>query len=327
MSRVVVCGSLNMDVVVQSARRPATGETLLGATVSFLPGGKGLNQAVAAARLGVPTAMIGTVGNDAFANSLRGFLADCDVDSSGVREIDGPATGVAIIQVAGKDNAITVASGANLHFKAQMVRQEPRADEVWVAQFETPIAETRAILTRARAAGARTVLNLAPFLPFPDNLLKRVDVAVLNEIELSQATRTPLRATSALRHVVAACEKLRAKGARAVVATLGEPRRRGRHGRRRHRHSRLSRPRSWTRPAPAIASSAPWPPAWPRAPRRSRRRAMPARRPPVPSSGWAPRRRCRRRGKLRRGWRKPKSPQWSKNSSGRTPISRTRTPR
>jgi len=73
MSRVVVCGSLNMDVVVQSTRRPATGETILGATVSFLPGGKGLNQAVAAARLGVPTAMIGAVGNDAFANNLRGF--------------------------------------------------------------------------------------------------------------------------------------------------------------------------------------------------------------------------------------------------------------
>ena len=120
---VVVCGSLNMDVVVQSARRPATGETLLGATVSFLPGGKGLNQAVAAARLGVPTAMIGAVGNDAFANSLRGFLADSDIDSSGVREIDGPATGVAIIQVAAKDNAITVASGANLHFTRHMVRR------------------------------------------------------------------------------------------------------------------------------------------------------------------------------------------------------------
>src|ERR1700716_3963670 len=107
MSRVVVCGSLNMDVVVQSARRPATGETLLGATVSFLPGGKGLNQAIAAARLGVPTSMIGAGGNDAFARSLCGFLADNDVDRNGVCEIDGPATGVAVIQVAGKDNAIT----------------------------------------------------------------------------------------------------------------------------------------------------------------------------------------------------------------------------
>jgi len=221
MSRVVVCGSLNMDVVVQSARRPVPGETLLGAAVSFLPGGKGLNQAVAAARLGAPTAMIGAVGNDAFANSLRGFLADNDVDSSGVREIDGPATGVALIQVAGKDNAITVASGANLHFTKAMVRQAPQRDEVWVTQFETPLEATEAILKRARLAGARTVLNLAPFRPHPDRLLKVVDVVVLNEIELAQATRTKLRAASALRDIVGACRKLRANGARAVVATLG----------------------------------------------------------------------------------------------------------
>ena len=221
MSRVVVCGSLNMDVVVQSARRPVPGETLLGATVSFLPGGKGLNQAVAAVRLGAPTAMVGAVGNDAFANSLRGFLADNDIDCSGVREIDGPATGVALIQVAQGDNAITVASGANLHFTKEMVRQEPRDDEVWVAQFETPIAATEAILKRARAAGARTILNLAPFVRHADRLMKVVDVAVLNEIELSQATGTKLRAASAVRDVAAACQQLRAKGARAVVATLG----------------------------------------------------------------------------------------------------------
>ena len=87
MSRVVVCGSLNMDVVVESARRPHAGETLLGAKVSFLPGGKGLNQAVAAARLGAVTAMLGAIGHDAFGNTLRGFLADNDVDSSGVRAL------------------------------------------------------------------------------------------------------------------------------------------------------------------------------------------------------------------------------------------------
>jgi len=221
MSRVVVCGSLNMDIVMQSDRRPAVGETLPGATVSFLPGGKGLNQAIAAARLGMPTAMIGAVGTDSFADSLRGFLANNDVDSSGVREIDGPATGVALIQVVRKDNAITVASGANLHFRRDMVRQPPQRDEVWVAQFETPIAETKAILKQARRAGARTVLNLAPFAPYPEDLLKSVEVAVLNEIELSQATRTKLRASSAIRDVAAACQRLRAKGARTVVATLG----------------------------------------------------------------------------------------------------------
>jgi threonine dehydrogenase-like Zn-dependent dehydrogenase len=74
MSRVVVCGSLNMDVVVESGRRPHAGETLLGAKVSFLPGGKGLNQAIAAARLGGSTAMMGAIGHDAFGNTLRGFV-------------------------------------------------------------------------------------------------------------------------------------------------------------------------------------------------------------------------------------------------------------
>ena len=221
MNRVVVCGSLNMDVVVQSARRPATGETLLGATVTFLPGGKGLNQAVAAARHGVPAAMVGTVGNDAFANSLRSFLAANDVDCAGVREVDGPATGVAIIQVAGGDNAITVASGANLFFRADDLRQPPAADEVWVAQFETPVEETTILLRRARAAGARTILNLAPYQAVADGLLGTVDVAVLNEIELSQATGTKLDGRSSLRRVVAACSALRARGAGAVVATLG----------------------------------------------------------------------------------------------------------
>ncbi|TAJ38041.1 MAG: ribokinase [Reyranella sp.] len=221
MSRVVVCGSLNMDVVVQSARRPAAGETLLGGKVSFLPGGKGLNQAIAAVRLGAATAMMGAVGKDAFADALRSFLADNDVDSSGVREIAGHATGVALIQVAGGDNAITVASGANLHLTTAMVRQAPRRDEVWVAQFETPLATTEAVLARAHAAGARTILNLAPFVRHPSRLLKSVDVAVLNEIELSQATGTELTAASPIAAIVATCEKLRRKGARTVVATLG----------------------------------------------------------------------------------------------------------
>ena len=222
MSRVVVCGSLNMDVVVQSARRPAPGETILGAEVSFLPGGKGLNQAIACARLGVPTAMVGAVGNDAFANSLRGFLADNDVDSTSVTEVDGPATGMALIQVAEGDNSITVASGANMHFAASMLHDEPRRDEVWVAQFETPLGVTQEILSRAHAAGARTVLNMAPYAEHPPELLQSVDVAVLNEIELSQATGARLDSTSSTDSVAAACNILRERGARAVIATLGK---------------------------------------------------------------------------------------------------------
>lgn len=221
MSRVVVCGSLNMDVVLQSARRPAPGETILGAEVSFLPGGKGLNQAIASARLGTPTAMVGAVGDDAFANSLRGFLADNDVDSTGVTEVEGPATGVALIQVAEGDNSITVASGANMHFTAAMLHDEPCRDEVWVAQFETPLSATQEILARAHEAGARTVLNLAPYAEHPPELLQSVDVAVLNEIELSQATGASLDSASSMDDIVAACNVLRERGARAVIATLG----------------------------------------------------------------------------------------------------------
>ncbi|HSI01018.1 MAG TPA: ribokinase [Reyranella sp.] len=222
MSRVVVCGSLNMDVFVESGRRPHAGETLLGAKVSFLPGGKGLNQAIASARLGTSTAMLGAVGHDAFGNTLRGFLADNDVDSSGVRALRQQVTGLALIQVAEDDNAITVASGANLQFTSAMVRAKPRSDEVWVAQFETPIETTHALLMQARHAGARTVLNLAPYIAHPTRLLKCVDVAVLNEIELSQAAGTRLRGASSLRAVGEACERLRHRGPRAVIATLGE---------------------------------------------------------------------------------------------------------
>lgn len=221
MSRVVVCGSLNMDVVVQSARRPARGETLLGAEVSFLPGGKGLNQAIAAARQGVPTAILGAVGEDAFGQTLRGFLADDDVNTLGLTVVPGHATGIALIQVAGGDNAITVASGANMQFARATVRDTPHPGEVWVAQFETPIATTRALLAEAREAGARTVLNLAPMLAHPAALMKLVDVAVLNEIELAQATKSRLTSASPLKTIVQAGRKLLAAGARAAIATLG----------------------------------------------------------------------------------------------------------
>jgi ribokinase len=221
MSRVIVCGSLNMDVVLQSPRRPRPGETVLGAEVSFLPGGKGLNQAIAAARLGLPTSLFGAVGDDPFGKRLRSFLADNDVDTLGLHVVTGQASGLALIQVAESDNAITVASGANRHFSETMVSTEPHPSEVWVAQFETPIEATSIVMRKAHEAGARTVLNMAPVQPYPAALLTSIDVAVLNEIELSQATDTAVAASSSISAVVDACHRLCAKGVRTVVATLG----------------------------------------------------------------------------------------------------------
>jgi len=217
-ARVVVCGSLNMDVIVQSERRPVAGETVLGARVSLLPGGKGSNQAIAAARLGARTAMLGAVGDDAFGGSLRRVLADNGVDGSGVKVVRGQTTGVAVIQVADRDNAITGASGANMTFKPAMVRRAPRRGEIWIAQFETPTSTTEAVFRRARAAGATTILNLAPMVPFPARLLRLVDVAVLNEIELAQASGARITGNSPQRAIAAACRRL---GAGTVIATLG----------------------------------------------------------------------------------------------------------
>jgi ribokinase len=221
MANVVVCGSLNMDVIVQSTRRPVAGETILDGKVSFLPGGKGSNQAIAAARLGAKVAMLGSVGGDVFGKTLCGVLADNGVDASDVKVLHGQTTGVAVIQVAEGDNAITGAAGANARFAKSMVRRKPRKGDIWVAQFETPLGTTEHVFRQARAAGARTILNLAPMVSFPARLLRLADIAVLNEIELAQAAGMKLTATSARRAVVAACVKLRARGARTVIATLG----------------------------------------------------------------------------------------------------------
>lgn len=218
MGKVVVFGSLNMDVIVQSDRRPAAGETILGAAVTLLPGGKGSNQAIAAARLGAKTEMLGAVGDDAFGGELREVLRRNRVDNTGVKIVRKMSTGVALIQVAGGDNAITGASGANGAFTAAAVRRAPRRGEIWVAQFETPVAATEVLLRKVRAVGATTILNLAPMVRHPARLLKLVDIAVLNEIELAQATGARITARSPARTIAAACRTL---GARIVIATLG----------------------------------------------------------------------------------------------------------
>ncbi len=218
MSRVVVCGSINMDVVVQSQRQPALGETILGATVALLPGGKGSNQAIAAARAEAAAEMLGAVGDDAFGHELRAFLRRQRVETKGVKVLSNRATGVALIQVTHGDNAITVASGANAAFTQKMVRRAPRRGETWVFQFEIPVTTTEALIRQARAAGARTILNLAPMVRHPARLLKLVDIAVLNEIELAQVTGARITAKSARRDVVAACRKI---GSAVTIATMG----------------------------------------------------------------------------------------------------------
>src|SRR3954470_5822293 len=160
MGRVFVAGSINMDVVATAERHPRIGETVTGDAVLYFPGGKGANQAVAAARLGAPTTLIGRLGNDAFGRELRTFLGAPGIDLKFLRETAEAHTGTAIITVAQADNTIVVIPGANALVQSADVAAAPLATgDVAVSQFEIPRSAISAFFSRARAAGATTILN------------------------------------------------------------------------------------------------------------------------------------------------------------------------
>jgi len=223
MSRVVVAGSINMDVVATAARHPAVGETVEGKEVLYFPGGKGANQAVAAAKLGAETILIGRLGKDAFGAELRSFLASQGVDLSLVCESADVRTGTAIITVAKADNTIVVIPGANGLVSADDVATAPLAKgDVAVSQFEIPLPAIAAFFERARAAGATTILNPAPARPISAELLRFVDILVLNETELGTLAGKTLSQGDKIECFVDAATSLRASEHQTICVTLGK---------------------------------------------------------------------------------------------------------
>src|SRR6266702_6391939 len=196
MGRVIVAGSINMDVVATAERHPKVGETVSGKEVLYFPGGKGANQAVAAAKLGAATALIGRLGADAFGKELRTFLAAQGVALGLVHESAEAHTGTAIITLANADNTIVVVPGANGLVSADDVAAAELAQgDIAVSQFEIPLPAIAAFFQRARAAGATTILNPAPARAFGAELLGFVDILVLNETELGLLAKRELRNT------------------------------------------------------------------------------------------------------------------------------------
>jgi ribokinase len=181
---IVVFGSINVDVVVPVPRLPVAGETVLGGDYAIAPGGKGANQALAARRAGAPVTMIGTVGRDAFAAVALSRLRDEGVDLDLVATSDRP-TGCAAITVDPRgENLIAVASGANLATAAAQVPDERLGPETnLLLQREVPSAANAAVIERARARGARIVLNLAPAGPIAPATLEDIDILIANEGE------------------------------------------------------------------------------------------------------------------------------------------------
>jgi ribokinase len=189
---ILVFGSINIDVVVPVPALPRPGETVLGGDYALLPGGKGANQALAARRTGAEVTMAGAVGEDAFAEAALENLRRERVDLALVRRVGRP-TGCAAIMVGGKgENLIAVAPGANLAADSAAVPDDLLVPSTTVlCQNEVPIAETGALLRRARAHGCRTMLNLAPAGQLPPGLSADLDFLVVNESEAAMLDGNP----------------------------------------------------------------------------------------------------------------------------------------
>lgn len=214
---IVVIGSLNMDMVVQAPRLPAKGETILGQSVQFVPGGKGANQAIGLARLGAQVAMIGRVGEDLFGGELLSSLQAGGVDSTGVKKTASSDTGAAFIVLAQGDNSIIVVPGANAHctpadIDAQMALIE-KADIV-LMQMETPLETVTYAAKVAKQLQKTVILNPAPAQKLPPELLACVDAITPNETELSLLAE----GQGSLEEQM---DALLAQGVRKVIATLG----------------------------------------------------------------------------------------------------------
>ncbi|MER7335807.1 MULTISPECIES: ribokinase [unclassified Micromonospora] len=191
-ARVVVVGSANLDLVVTAPQLPRPGETVLGEDFRTVPGGKGANQAVAAARAGARCAFVGAVGADEFGQRLRDNLVAAGVDVRGLRSVPGPS-GVALIAVdRAAENFILVAPGANAALTDLDAADGAAIDaaDVLLLQLEVPLPTVLEAAGRARAAGTTVVLNAAPAVPLPADLLGLVDVLVVNEHEAAVVAGT-----------------------------------------------------------------------------------------------------------------------------------------
>lgn len=223
--RVVVVGSANADLVLDIDRRPAPGETILSADLVTTPGGKGANQAVAAARAEGDVAFVGCVGDDGHGRLLRDSLTSAGVDVEALRIVDAPSGTATIMVTPDGENSIVVSPAANRHLT---VSAADEVSELWISaavvvlQLEIPVDTVSHIARGAHAAGARVVLNAAPAAPLEADVLATADPLVVNESEaeflLSQNADED---AAPLAQPVAMTSALLDLGPRTAVLTLG----------------------------------------------------------------------------------------------------------
>ncbi|HOJ01336.1 MAG TPA: ribokinase [Anaerolineaceae bacterium] len=223
MKKIIVLGSINMDLVVGAERAPEGGETLFGSSFQTIPGGKGANQAVATARLGGEVAMIARVGDDGFGDELITKLVENSIDVQQVRRDASRPTGVALIVVeTSGQNRILVVAGANGQVSKADVDDAgtlfDRSDFI-VLQLETPLETVAYAISVAKSRHVQTVLNAAPARPLPDDLLRQVDYLLVNESEAEAIAGKSVKSVDSAFEVASALQK---KGTGKVILTLGD---------------------------------------------------------------------------------------------------------
>ena len=223
-AKVVIVGSLNMDLVTRAPRLPRAGETLAGQSFVTVSGGKGANQAVAAARLGASVAMVGCVGDDAYGEQLRTALLAEGIDCQAVTPVSGESTGVALIVVDdSSQNAIVIVAGGNGHVTASVVDSFDAllsGAEVIICQLEVPLDTVGHVLKRGHELGKTVILNPAPASgPLPAEWFAWIDYLIPNESEATALTGLPVDSTAS---ADAAASALLKAGVSKVIVTLGE---------------------------------------------------------------------------------------------------------
>jgi ribokinase len=222
-AKVVVVGSFNMDLVVKAGRRPQTGETFMGEEFGMFIGGKGSNQAIAAARLGADVTMIGKLGTDLFGDTLMAAHAEEGIHTDYVIRDTEVGTGIASILIdADGDNSIVIVPQANMRLSVEDIERASEsiaAADVLLLQLEVPIAASQRAAEIAKSNGATVVLNPAPAQELPDDFLAQVDILTPNAVETESLSGVKVStATDAER----AAKVLLDKGLSAVILTLGE---------------------------------------------------------------------------------------------------------
>lgn len=222
MNKIIVAGSINMDIITRVSKLPLPGETVHGKSVEYLPGGKGLNQAVACAKMGAETILVSRLGNDIFTDTLRKFITCHHINASFIGK-SAKESGTAFITIGSNgQNTIVVVPGSNADVDiSDFSGITINPGDIIVCQFEIPLPTVLALFQKAKQAGARTILNPSPIQILPPDLLSLADMLIINETELGFLKGQNISDQTPLIEIIETAQKIKTVSDQIIIVTLG----------------------------------------------------------------------------------------------------------